>query len=471
MTSDRDLVHRNKYKFLVVSALSAFMGTLDGSIVNVSLPTLTRDFNVSIDVIAWIVLAYSLAISATLLLVGRLAARRGFRFTYMMGFGLFTLGSFFCGMSELFWQLIAARVIQGIGSSFLMAAGPALITRAFPDNERGKGMGILGTVVGVGLMSGPPLGGFIVSTFGWEWIFFLNLPVGIFGYLYAAKLLKSLSPDSPDSRLDLSGGVFQAVAVVFILLYLNRINNTDWPQMFLYSVLAVGLIALILFIRRELTTEHPLVGLDIFKFREFRLAISAMLVSFTCTAAGMVLIPFYLEEILNLDPTHVGLVLVTIPICTIIFAPIAGRVSDKIGYRLLTTAGLAIMSVGIFWVATLNQFSSRFDVVIRMVVLGIGGGLFQAPNSSALMASVPRKMTPIASSLLAVARTLGLGVGVAIATALFAYRKDIQLTLLNHDEAFVAAFQWVVVAFAIFSLLAPLISVFRKNRSPEHGEA
>lgn len=448
----------------MVSALSAFMGTLDGSIVNVSLPTLARTFDVPIDAIAWIVLAYSLSISATLLMVGRLAVRRGFRFTYMMGFGLFGIGSSLCGFSEFFWQVVAARVIQGVGASFMMAAGPALITRSFPPDERGKGMGVMGTVVGIGLMSGPPLGGLIVSTIGWEWIFFLNIPVSIFGYMYAARLLKAMPAEAPESRLNYANWFLQAVTVIFLLLLLNRVNSPDWSGMALAILLVVGLTALSTFLWRELKKDHPLIGLGIFKHSQFTLAISTMLISFMCTAAGMVLIPFYLEEILHLDPTHVGLVLVTIPIVTIIVAPTSGRISDKIGYRLLTTLGLAIMSVGIFWTSTLDQFSTRTDVVLRLIVLGVGAGMYQTPNSTVMMAAVPKKLTPIASGLLAVSRTLGMAGGVAIATAVFSYQRSIYAATMDEAASFVAAFSWVVVAFGLFNLVSMTISVFRKNR-------
>ncbi len=467
MSHDDSQIHKHKYRFLLVSCLSAFMGTLDGSIVNVSLPTLTRTFGVPIDAVAWIVLAYSLSISATLLMVGRIAVRKGFRYTYMMGFGLFAIGSLLCGLSESFWQLIASRVVHGIGASFMMAAGPALITRAFRPDERGKGMGIMGTIVGIGLMSGPPLGGLIVSTIGWQWIFLLNIPVSVFGYIYASKILKAMKPEAPDSKLNYGSGFMQAITVIFVLMFFNRVNSPDWNQWALYGMLAVGLIMLGLFLRRETTNDHPLIGLKIFKYREFTIAISTMLVSFMCTAAGMVLIPFYLEGLLKLQPHEVGVVLITIPIVMIVVAPLAGRISDRIGYRLLTTLGLAIMSAGIFWTSTLDQYSTRTDLVLRLIVMGIGSGMFQVPNSSVMMAAVPRTLTPIASGLLAVARTLGLAGGVAVATAMFVYRKNIYDRTLGADDAFVGAFSWVVVVFGIVNMVAMVISVFRRNRLPE----
>lgn len=455
---------KNKYRLLLVTALSAFIGTLDASIVNVSLPTLARSFGVPIDYVAWVVLAYSLTIASTLLFVGRIAIKKGFRFTYLAGFGLFTIGSCLCGFSATIWQLIIFRIIHGIGASFLMAAGPALVTRAFPVEERGKSMGILSTVVGLGLMSGPPIGGLIVSTLGWKWIFFINIPIGIIGYLYSMKTLKGLRPDKPDSKLDFGGAVLQALGIIFILLTLNRINDSEWTIIILLitGIFGIGLISI--FILRELRIESPLVGLTIFRYMQFSLAISSMMVSFICIAAWMVLIPFYLEDVLRYSPREVGFILVTVPLVMTFVAPLAGRISDAIGYRVLTTLGLCVSTAGFYWLSTLDQNSARFDIIARLIVIGIGGGLFQAPNSSAMMSAIPKKITAIASSLLAVARTLGLAFGVAISTAIFTYRVRDQLDMTDKTTAYEQSFSWVVLLFSIVSILSIIISVLRKNR-------
>ncbi|MEE9442706.1 MAG: MFS transporter [candidate division Zixibacteria bacterium] len=462
-----DLEHisnKRKYRLLFVTALSAFIGTLDASIVNISLPTLSRSFGISIDYVAWVVLAYSLTIASTLLFVGRIAVKKGFRYTYLTGFGLFTIGSCLCGMSVTIWQLIAFRIIHGVGASFMMAAGPALITRAFPVEERGKSMGILATVVGIGLMSGPPVGGLIVSTLGWKWIFFINIPIGIFGYIYSMSTLRGMKPDDPDTKLDIPGGLLQAAAIILILLTLNRLNDPIWTSNTLILMVSLGIFSFALFIIRETRVDSPLVGLGIFRYRQFSLAITSMMVSFICIAAWMILIPFYLEDILRYSPRQVGMVLVTVPLVTVFVAPLAGRISDKIGYRLLTTLGLCISTVGIFLISTLDQNSTRFEIIIRLIVIGIGGGMFQAPNSSAMMSAIPKRISAIASSLLAVARTLGLALGVAISTAIFTYRVQNQSEILDKATAYEKSFTWVVMLFAIVSILAIIISAFRKNR-------
>lgn len=457
-------IYQKKYRFLLVSALSAFLGTLDASIVNVSLPTLSRTFSVPIDLVAWVVLAYALAVTSTLLLVGRLAARNGYRFVYMTGFLLFTLGSLLCALSGSIWQLIGSRVIQGVGASFLMASGPALVTRAFPPNERGKGLGLLGTVVGIGLMSGPPLGGFLVTAASWHWIFIINIPVGIFGFFYVSNLLKLIEPDHPEARINYLSGFLQASGVVLLLLFFNRLNSPGWSLTTLYFLLAVAIAALVTFLWREFHTQHPLIGLSIFRHRQFTIAIAVMVISFTCTASWLVLIPFYLEEILGLLPSQAGLVLMTIPVCTALMAPLSGRISDAIGYRFLTTFGLTIIVAGMFWISRLDQNATRLDVVVRLVVIGLGAGMFQAPNSSAMMSGVPKNILGVASGLLGMGRNIAITGGVAISTAVFAYRKGLLMQTSTPTEAFIKSFAWVVIAFAIFEIGAAILSSLRANR-------
>jgi len=464
MNENINQIHSAKYKLLLVGALAGFVGTLDASIVNVSLPTLSRSFSVPIDMVAWVVLAYSLAITSTLLLIGRMAVKKGYRFAYVTGFYLFTFGSLLCALSSSIGQLIGSRILQGIGASFLMASGPALMTRAFPANERGKGMGTLATAIGAGLMSGRPLGGFIISSVGWHWIFLINIPIGIFGALYASRTTAVLTPDDPSTRVDYWGGFFQAAAGVLFLLFLNRLSDPQWSALLRYGVLAGFLIALVGFFWRELRAEYPLLGLSIFKYKQFTIAISVMMITFTCNAAALLLIPFYLEELLRLVPGQVGLVLVTIPICTIVVAPLSGRLSDTIGYRLLTNLGLAIFILSMFWRSTLVQNSTRLDVIFRLVLMGVGLGIFQSPNSSSMMSAVPREVVGIASGLLATARNLGLAVGVAVSTAIFIYRKNLYLQSVDDLVAFAKSFHWVVMAFGLLAIVAILISYGRVNR-------
>lgn len=460
MDSDQR-IYANKYRFFLVSALAGFVATLDSSIVNVSLPTLSRVFAVDIDLVAWVILAYTLTITSLLLLVGRIAARKGYRFVYMIGFALFTLGSAACAASFSITQLIASRILQGIGAAFSMSAGPALIARGFPPSERGKSLGLFGTVIGAGLMTGPPLGGFLVSAVGWRWIFLINLPIGIFGFFYAAKYLHLLAPDHPDSKIDSLGGVYQAIGLILLLLFLNRLNQPGWSGSMLTGILVASLAALAMFLWRETHTDSPLIGLSIFTHIRFTITLSTMLLLFIAMSAGMVMTPFFLEEVLRLNPGQVGLILMTPPVCTLLIAPLSGRLSDAIGDRLLTTVGLVLVITGMFLFATLGAHSRPFDVVWRLIVMGSGTAIFASPNSSAMLSAIPRKFLGIASGLQATARNLGMTAGVAVATAVFAFRRDLYQETAGPVEAFVHAFRWVLIAFASLAVVALMVSLLR----------
>lgn len=464
-------IFANKYRFFLVSALAGFIGTLDSSIVNVSLPTLARIFDVDVDLVAWVILAYTLTITSLLLLVGRIAARKGYRLVYMIGFALFTIGSAACAASFSITQLIASRIFQGIGAAFSMAAGPALIARGFPASERGKSLGLFGTVIGAGLMTGPPLGGFLVSAVGWRWIFLINLPIGVFGFFYAARYLKLLDPDDPGSEIDSLGGAYQAIGLILFLLFLNRLNQPGWSDFMLAGILVAALAALALFLWRETHAASPLVGLSIFTHLRFTIALATMMLLFISTSAGIVMIPFYLEEVMRLGPGQVGLILMTTPICTLVFAPVSGRLSDVIGDRLLTTVGLALTIAGLFLIATLGVDARPVDMVWRLLVMGTGTAVFASPNSSAMLSAIPRTFMGIASGLQATARNLGMSAGVAVATAVFAHRYNLYLAAADPAVAFVRAFHWVIVAFASLSVAALTVSLLRiKQPMPDPDE-
>ncbi|MDD4053002.1 MAG: MFS transporter [candidate division Zixibacteria bacterium] len=470
MDSDQR-IFANKYRFFMVSALAGFIATLDASIVNVSLPTLSRVFSADVDLVAWVILAYSLTITALLLLVGRIAARKGYRLVYMVGFAFFTLGSAACAVSFSITQLIASRILQGIGAAFMMSAGPALVARGFPPSERGKSLGLFGTVIGAGLMTGPPLGGFLISTVGWRWIFIINLPIGVFGFFYAAKYLKLIDPDHPESRIDYFGGACQAVGLILLLLFFNRLSQPGWSSAMLYGVLAVALAALALFFWRETHTDSPLIGLSIFANIRFTIALATMTVLFISSSAGLVMIPFYLEEVLHQAPAQVGLILMTIPVCMFLIAPWAGRLSDAIGDRIPTTVGLVVYTIGTFLIATLNENSRPVDLVWRLIIVGAGSAIFASPNSSAMLSSIPKRFMGIASGLQATARNLGITAGVAISTAVFAHRYSTYQLTVDATQSFVQAFRWVINAFAFVAVVALMISLLRiKQPLPKEPE-
>ncbi|NMC42833.1 MAG: MFS transporter, partial [candidate division Zixibacteria bacterium] len=226
-----------------------------------------------------------------------------------------------------------------------------------------------------------------------------------------------------------------------------------------------------MFLWRETHTDSPLIGLSIFTHIRFTITLSTMLLLFIAMSAGMVMTPFFLEEILRLGPGQVGLILMTPPVCTLLIAPLSGRLSDAIGDRLLTTVGLVLVITGMFLFATLGAHSRPFDVIWRLIVMGSGTAIFASPNSSAMLSAIPRKFLGIASCLQATARNLGMTAGVAVATAVFAFRRDLYQETAGPVEAFVHAFRWVIIAFAVLAVVALLVSLLRiKQPAPSRDQ-
>lgn len=403
-------------------SIGVFMSTLDASIVSISLPTIVRSLNTNLKTIAWVVMAYLIIITGCLLLMGRLADLFGRGKIFLFGFITFTLGSALCGSSPTVSFLIGSRMIQGLGASALMAIGPAIITTAYLEKDRGQALGLIGSVVSLGFITGPLIGGFLVEHLGWRSIFFINLPIGAVGMLLALKILKG---DRQTARveLDLRGALFFFLFIASLLLFLNRVGQ-DMSSLF-WGWIFIALICLGLFIRIEHRSLCPLVDLSIFKKRLFISSLGASLFSFWMNGAHNFVIPFFLQNISGYSPSETGMLIFPVALTVMVMAPIGGRVSDWVGVRIPATIGLVITSATFFSFIFLKPEASNFEILWRQVILGIGIGLFNPANNSAIIGSLPKADVGVASSFLALARNLGMVIGVAFAELIIAFRISI----------------------------------------------
>ena len=456
---------QNKRNSLIITGLGAFLGTLDSSIVNVSLPTISTAMNSSIDLVGWVVLAYAITIVSLLLVFGALAEKKGFGFTYKYGFIIFMTGSLLCGSSVNIYFLIFSRMLQGIGAALLMAVGPALITRSFPESERGRGLSVIAMVVSIGLMMGPPLGGFIIGWIGWRWIFLINIPVSLIGFIFSSKSLKNYPKINPDRKIFIPGAGSLATGLFIFMIGIFLYGRT------IVSIEMFGLILLIsaalfaLFIYFENKPPTRLIGMDIFKNRTFSLSTLAMFLVFISLASVTILMPFYLERIKLLVPQDVGLYLMIIPVSTFFIAPLAGYLADKIQARIISTIGIAIMIVGIFLLRFLGNDSTLMRISVNLGLIGVGMGLFTTPNTSSIMGSVRRFNLGVASGINATTRTLGIAFGVGLAIAAFEYFKILNIQGGSDViEAFVISYR-TVYSYVIVILVPSLIfSLLRGNQ-------
>ena len=410
-------------KWFTMSAVSMgiFLATIDGSIVNVALPTLVRELNSDFSIIQWVVLVYLLTISTTILSVGRLGDMLGKKKLYAAGFIVFTMGSVLCGLSPTVYWLIGFRVLQGLGAALIMALGMAIVTEAFPPRERGMAMGFIGAVVSVGIAIGPSLGGLIISQLSWRWIFFVNLPVGILGTFMVLRFVHNLNPTGKQ-KFDYLGAVVLFISLSCLLLGLTLGQQMGFTRLPVYVLLVSWFVLLLLFIRIEWQTQEPMINLEMFKNRLFSINLSNAFISFIGISGTFILLPFYLQNILGYDMLTVGLLLCVMPVTMGISSPLAGVLSDRFGTRIISIIGLFLSLISFYAASSFDAQTSTMEYILCVFPLGLGMGIFHSPNNSAIMGAVPSTHLGVASGLVSVARTLGQTVGIAILGAFWAGR-------------------------------------------------
>lgn len=418
-------VHGDNHHWWALGTVSigTFMATLDASIVNISLPTIMGDFKSSLAISEWIILCYLLVIIGLLLPLGRLADMTGRKKIFRLGFVLFSLGSGLCALSRNPGQLIFFRAVQAVGAAMLMANSFAIITAVFPPQTRGRGLGLMGTVVAVGFTIGPSLGGFLVSAFGWRSIFYVNVPVGAIGIAMATYILNErlVSPTLGQKKsFDFIGAALVIIGLSALLLGLTTGQEGNWGTKQVLIELALAVCALVLVPIWEARTAEPLIDLHLFKNRLFSFGNLAGFLSFLAVSANAFLMPFFLQLALGYNPLHAGLLMTPTALAIAVVSPLSGWLSDRLDTRILSSLGLAVSTTALVWLSMLKAQAGYHDVLVRLLLLGTGQGLFQSPNNSSVMGSVPRQSLGIAGGFLSMMRNVGQVVGIALAGTILA---------------------------------------------------
>lgn len=426
---------RYENKWLIILALSTgtFMATVDGSIVNVCLPVMVKSLGTNFTIIQWVVLSYLLTVTTTMLGFGRLGDILGKKRIYLLGFGVFILASALCGFAANVYLLISARVIQGIGAAMTMALGPAILTESCPPEERGKVMGIIGSVVSIGIITGPALGGLLVELLSYHWIFFVNIPVGLAGIFIVFRYIPNIPP-AGRQRFDFPGAVLLFVSLLTLLAGLSLGQQTGFTKGPLVpGLLVASLFLLLLFVRVERGKEQPMIQLALFKNSLLTINLVTALIMFIALGGTFILLPFYLENILQVPPIRIGLLMSIIPVMMGIVSPFAGNLSDRLGSRPISLTALFILILGYLILSTLALETSETGFVLRVFLLGIGLGLFVSPNNSAIMGTARKHQLGVVSGLMAISRTLGQTVGVSVIGTLWA----VKIRLITSDPSLV----------------------------------
>lgn len=454
--------HVSHWLVLANVAVGTFMSTLDGSIVNVALPAMAKSFEVNIDVLQWVVTAYLLTISSLLPVFGRLADILGRSRVYAAGFLVFVAGSVFCGFSTAIWALVVSRVLQAIGAAMLMANGMAIITSVFPPEERGQALGISGTVVAAGSLTGPSIGGFLVAAFGWPSIFLVNLPIGLAGFLLSRSVLPRDYASQEREPFDYLGAVFFTLGMFLTLFGLSSGERFGWSSPVIWLSLICGGVGLSVFFYHEKKAAYPMLDLKLFQNKIFLFGNLAGLISFVSMFATTLLMPFYMDKILHFEPREIGLMMTPFPLAMAVIAPLSGRLSDRIGPVILTTLGMGINSLGLVLLSFLTPNASYFTIFWRMFLLGVGMGLFQSPNNSSVMGAVPRTKLGVAGGVNSLVRNVGMVTGIAFSVSLFvALLGFYQRNGLPYQAAFMSSQATVFRAAAVFALAGLFFSTVR----------
>lgn len=410
----------NKWAVLGIVATGVFMSTLDSSIVNISLPTIARYFGVPLSgAVEWVIISYLVVIAAVLLSIGRLADIIGRKPVWAAGLAIFTIGSALCGLAPSLGFLIAARGFQGLGGALLFAVSPAMITSAFPPEERGRALGLNAVTVALGVSAGPTIGGILTESFTWRAIFYVNVPIGIVGFILTLRVLTERVHHGR-GRFDPIGAVLLAIGLASLTLGLSFGTEIGWGSPLLIGLLALAVVTLAAFVVVEARVTDPIVEFRLLRNRVFASANVSLVLSFLALFAVSFLMPFYLEELRQFSTLQAGLLLTPLPLAIAVVAPLSGTLADRFGTRWLAAGGLSLGCIGLILISQLGVHSSIFDIVWRLAITGVGQGLFQSPNNSALLGSAPLSRRGVASGFLATGRVIGQSLSVALAGAIFA---------------------------------------------------
>jgi EmrB/QacA subfamily drug resistance transporter len=459
-------VNKRRWLMLSVVLIGPFMATLDSSIVSVALPTMAVSLGIGMGAIQWVVTSYLIVISSTILIFGRLADIKGKKTVYQYGFIIFSIGSLLCGISKGVEFLILSRVIKAVGGAMIMSCSQGIITSIFPTEERGRALGLSGTTVALGTMLGPAIGGVMVGLLGWESIFLINVPIGVVAFLLGMKLLPEDIKANNES-FDFLGALLFAAAIFALFWSMLSAEKLGWSNIKIIISFAAAVISFIVFYIWERKIQHPMVDFELFHNKLFTVSILCAFISFTVIFCTNIIHPFYLQDVLRLNPEKAGMLMIIYPFTVALVAPVSGYLSDKMGSEVLTLLGLCSTAAGLGVMSFLNVNSTYLNIILSMAVLGIGNGLFQSPNNSLVMSTVPRVKLGIAGSINALTRNLGMVFGIAFSLTLLynkmslkaGYAVDSYIT--GREDIFIYAMKFVYRTAAVICILGILLTLSR----------
>lgn len=404
---------------MAVIALGMTMAVLDGAIANVALPTIAGDLHVNPASSIWVVNAFQLAMTISLLAFSSLGDLWGYKKVYVTGLLMFTITSLICALSDSFTTLVIARGLQGFSAAAITSVNTAVLRIIYPSRMLARGMGINGLIIAVAAAAGPTVAAAILAVANWPWLFAINVPIGIFAFVLGLKFLPSNPVKVQGQRFDYTSALLNALTFGLLISVIDGFAH-DIHWYILVPAIAVVVISGWFFVRRQLGQPYPLLPVDLLHNRIFTLSLVTSVVAFMAQMLALVSIPFYFQRVLHLSEVSTGLLLTPWPLATMITAPLAGRLMSRFSASILGAVGLVIFGGALFLLASMPDHPSHFDIIWRMFMGGIGFGLFITPNNSTIIASAPTERSGGASGMLGMARLLGQTVGAAFVAVIFA---------------------------------------------------
>ncbi len=451
----------SKNQVLLTIAIASFLTPFMLSASNIALPAIQRDFHANAVMLSWIATSYLLSTAVFLVPAGKIADIYGRKKLFMVGIIIFTLASLFSAFVPTIEWLIVMRIFQGLGGSIVMTTAVAILTSVYPPQERGKALGVNVSMVYIGLASGPTLGGLLTTHLGWRSIFYMAVPLGIITILLTLYYLHGEWADAREEKLDIGGSLIYAFSLIAITYGLTLLPA---PSGILY--LLGGLLGVVAFVKSQLSAKYPVFNVRLFKNnRVFAFSNIAALINYGATAGITFLLSLYLQYIKGMPPQTAGLVLIVQPIIQALLSPAAGKLSDKVEPRLISSLGMASTSLGLFLLIFLQSNTSIPYIIATLLVLGVGFALFGSPNTNAVMGSVSRQYYGIASGSVSTMRLLGQNFSMALATLIITlYVGKAAISPTTYD-LFLSSTH---IIFSIFTLLCVVGIYFSYSRGKMH---
>jgi EmrB/QacA subfamily drug resistance transporter len=460
-----------KWWTLAAVAFGLFMIMLDNTIVNVALPSIQRSLHMSISSLEWIVTAYALTFAALLITGGKLGDLYGRRKMFIAGLVVFTLASLACGLAPNASFLIGARAVQGVGAALMNPATLSIITATFPPKERGQAIGIWAGVSALALAIGPLIGGLIVDNINWHWIFYVNVPVGVVGILVSRWVIVESRDTSHEQSIDLPGLVASGGALLALSYALIEGNQHGWGSPEIVGLFVGAAVLLAVFIWLEMRQRLPMLDLGLFKIGSFAGAnIVAMLVSLGMFGVFF-FISLYVQNVLGYSPTKAGAIFLPMTILIILIAPIAGKLSDRVGSRWLMGAGMTILGVSLLLYQRIGLHTGFWSLLPQLVLGGVGMALTMSPMTSAAMGSVPTDKAGVGSGVLNSFRQVGGSLGIALMGAILLTYQHPTKSKVVAAQQFVNGLHAALLVSAFIAFAAAAVAVFMVRTKPavEHA--